>query len=211
MSVPNNVIQSQNIVLNQVPFTHAIMTNVNANNGIAVATHTNATNVDQTVNEPKPVMVESIPIANANVIGVPQSNVTVQSSVSSTPSKPALQNSTNISNSILNSDQILPKQRLLDLVREIDITVNLEDEVEEILLSYVDEFVERCISGASLIAKNRDVKTIEVKDVQMFLNRNYNMWTPGFGTDELRPYKRSAMTDAHKQRNAIIRKTVKKN
>lgn len=106
--------------------------------------------------------------------------------------------------------QVLTKQRLQDLVRETDSTLNLEEEVEEIILSYVDEFVDRCLNGAALIAKNRHVNTIEVKDVQQFLNRNYNMWTPGFGTDELKPYKRSLTTDAHKQRIALIRKTLKK-
>lgn len=105
---------------------------------------------------------------------------------------------------------LVTKQRLQDLVRETDPTLNLEEEVEEIILGYVDEFVERCLNGAALIAKNRKVNTIEVKDVQQFLNRNFNMWTPGFGTDELRPYKRSATTESHKQRIALIRKTLKK-
>ncbi|ENN77042.1 hypothetical protein YQE_06454, partial [Dendroctonus ponderosae] len=95
-------------------------------------------------------------------------------------------------------------------MRQIDHTITLEDDVEDILLSYVDDFVDRCLNGATLIAKNRNGNSIEVKDVQQFLNRNYNMWTPGFGTDELRPYKRSLTTEAHKQRNALIRKTVKK-
>jgi transcription initiation factor TFIID subunit 12 len=36
------------------------------------------------------------------------------------------------------------------------------------------------------------------------------MWIPGFGTDELRPYKRAAVTEAHKQRLALIRKALKK-
>jgi len=40
--------------------------------------------------------------------------------------------------------------------------------------------------------------------------RNWNMWIPGFGTDELRPYKRAAVTEAHKQRLALIRKALKK-
>ncbi|KAL1505561.1 hypothetical protein ABEB36_005102 [Hypothenemus hampei] len=106
--------------------------------------------------------------------------------------------------------QVVTKQRLQDLVREIDQTLTLEDDVEEILLSYVDEFVDRCLNGAALIAKNRHCNSIEVKDVQQFLNRNYNMWTPGFGTDELKPYKRSLTTEAHKQRTALIRKTLKK-
>jgi hypothetical protein len=36
------------------------------------------------------------------------------------------------------------------------------------------------------------------------------MWIPGFGTDELRPYKRAPVTEAHKQRMALIRKQMKK-
>lgn len=41
-------------------------------------------------------------------------------------------------------------------------------------------------------------------------DRNYNMWAPGLGTDELRPYKRSLTTESHKQRLALIRKALKK-
>lgn len=36
------------------------------------------------------------------------------------------------------------------------------------------------------------------------------MWIPGFGTDELRPYKRASLTEAHKQRLALIRRALKK-
>lgn len=36
------------------------------------------------------------------------------------------------------------------------------------------------------------------------------MWIPGFGTDEVRPYKRATVTEAHKQRLALIRKSIKK-
>lgn len=43
-----------------------------------------------------------------------------------------------------------------------------------------------------------------------FLERNWNMWIPGFGTDEVRPYKRATVTEAHKQRLALIRKSIKK-
>lgn len=42
------------------------------------------------------------------------------------------------------------------------------------------------------------------------IERNWNMWVPGFGTDELRPYKRATVTEAHKQRLALIRKAIKK-
>ena len=40
--------------------------------------------------------------------------------------------------------------------------------------------------------------------------RNWQMWIPGFGTEELKPYKRPPTTEAHKQRLALLRKAVKK-
>lgn len=32
--------------------------------------------------------------------------------------------------------------------------------------------------------------------------RNWNMWIPGFGSDDLKPYKKAPVTDAHKQVNS---------
>lgn len=45
MSLPNSIMQQQNIVINQIPLSHTIMTNVNATNGIPVVNsiqHTNS-------------------------------------------------------------------------------------------------------------------------------------------------------------------------
>ncbi|KAK3926191.1 Transcription initiation factor TFIID subunit 12 [Frankliniella fusca] len=106
--------------------------------------------------------------------------------------------------------QLLSKARLQDLVREIDPTVQLDDEVEELLMQLADDFVETAVNSASLLAKHRKASTIDVKDVQLHLERNWNMWIPGFGNDEIRPFKRAAMTEAHKQRLALIKKTLKK-
>lgn len=44
----------------------------------------------------------------------------------------------------------------------------------------------------------------------IFVARNYNIWTPGSGTDELKPYKRSVTMESHKQRMALIRRALKK-
>ncbi|XP_034253467.1 transcription initiation factor TFIID subunit 12-like [Thrips palmi] len=106
--------------------------------------------------------------------------------------------------------QLLSKARLQDLVREIDPNVQLDDEVEELLMQLADDFVETAVNSASLLAKHRKASTIDVKDVQLHLERNWNMWIPGFGNDEIRPFKRAAMTEAHKQRLALIRKALKK-
>lgn len=200
MSVPNltnSLIQPQNVVINQVPISH-IMTNINTNNGIPIATGLahGPPSADPNNEIKSGIVVESMPIASSGLVGVQTVPSTVKSFQAASSSS--------------DQAQVLTKQRLQDIVRDTDSTLNLEDEVEEIILGYVDEFVDRCLNGAALIAKNRHVNTIEVKDVQQFLNRNYNMWTPGFGTDELRPYKRSLTTEAHKQRLALIRKTLKK-
>jgi len=44
----------------------------------------------------------------------------------------------------------------------------------------------------------------------LFLERSCNVWVPGFGTDELKAYKRAPTVEAHKQRMALIKKTLKK-
>lgn len=56
MSVPNlsnSMMQQQNIVINQVPLSHAIMTNVNATNGIPVVNAIQHTNANDQVAEMK--------------------------------------------------------------------------------------------------------------------------------------------------------------
>lgn len=167
---------------------------------------------------------------------------------------------------------MLNKQRITELVREVDPTEQLEEEVEEMLLSIADDFIESTVNAACRLAKHRGARSLDVKDVQMYLGefkhssiemarwgcksaglvclcgtrfsvytpvitvsqfvtygsayyiesasqtlcifflseRNWHMWLPGFGTDELRPYKRAPTTEAHKQRLALIRKAIKK-
>ncbi|KAL6267221.1 hypothetical protein P5V15_000297 [Pogonomyrmex californicus] len=124
------------------------------------------------------------------------------------PSKPVQQSST--PSSFSDFPQFLTKTRLQDLVKEVDPTEQLDEEVEEMLLQLADDFVETTVNAACLLAKHRHANTVEVKDVQLHLERNWNMWIPGFGTDEVRPYKRATVTEAHKQRLALIRKSIKK-
>jgi transcription initiation factor TFIID subunit 12 len=75
--------------------------------------------------------------------------------------------------------QLITKPRLQDLVREIDPSVSLDEDVEDILLQIADEFVESVINGSCLLAKHRRNNKVEVKDVQLHLERNWNMWIPG--------------------------------
>ncbi|GAA6103046.1 hypothetical protein Q7C36_006605 [Tachysurus vachellii] len=106
--------------------------------------------------------------------------------------------------------QVLSKKKLQDLVREIDPNEQLDEDVEEMLLQVADDFIESVVTAACQLARHRKSNTLEVKDVQLHLERQWNMWIPGFGSDEIRPYKKACTTEAHKQRMALIRKTTKK-
>nr|XP_042905572.1 transcription initiation factor TFIID subunit 12 isoform X2 [Parasteatoda tepidariorum]XP_042905574.1 transcription initiation factor TFIID subunit 12 isoform X2 [Parasteatoda tepidariorum]XP_042905575.1 transcription initiation factor TFIID subunit 12 isoform X2 [Parasteatoda tepidariorum] len=105
---------------------------------------------------------------------------------------------------------VLTKQRLQDLVREVDPNVQPDEDVEELLLQIAEGFIDDVVSTSCFLAKHRKSSVLEVKDVQLSLEKNWNMCIPGFGSEELRPYKKSFSTEAHKQRMALIRKTLKK-
>ncbi|XP_064801311.1 transcription initiation factor TFIID subunit 12 isoform X2 [Oncorhynchus masou masou] len=106
--------------------------------------------------------------------------------------------------------QVLSKKKLQDLVREIDPNEQLDEDVEEMLLQIADDFIDSVVTAACQLARHRKSNTLEVKDVQLHLERQWNMWIPGYGSDEIRPYKKACTTEAHKQRMALIRKTTKK-
>lgn len=67
--------------------------------------------------------------------------------------------------------QILTRPRLQDLVREVDPTEQLDEEVEELLLQMADDFVESTVGAACLLAKHRKAPTVDVKDVQLHLGK----------------------------------------
>lgn len=106
--------------------------------------------------------------------------------------------------------QLISKPRLQELVREVNPTAQIDEEVEEMLLQLADDFIDSTLNAACAIAKHRHSPTVELRDVQLHLERQWNMWIPGFGNEELKPYKRAVTTEAHRQRLALLRKAMKK-
>nr|XP_060151425.1 transcription initiation factor TFIID subunit 12-like [Globicephala melas] len=107
------------------------------------------------------------------------------------------------------NNQVLTKKKLQDLVREVDPDEQLDEDVEEMLLQIADDFIESVVTAAYQLARHRKSSTLEVKDVQLHLERQWNMWIPGFGSEEIRPYKKTCTTEAHREM-ALIWKTTKK-
>ncbi|XP_062510247.1 transcription initiation factor TFIID subunit 12-like [Corticium candelabrum] len=106
--------------------------------------------------------------------------------------------------------QGVTRKRLQDLIKEIDPLEQLDEDVEEVIMQMADDFIDTVVSQSCMLARHRNSNTLEVKDVQLHLENCWNMWIPGFGSDDVRPYQKSATTEAHRQRLALIRKSVKK-
>lgn len=59
-----------------------------------------------------------------------------------------------------------------------------------------DEFVDNVVVAACKLARLRDSSTLEVKDIQLILERNYNIRIPGYASDELRAIRKFAPAPA---------------
>ncbi|KAF2769496.1 hypothetical protein EJ03DRAFT_246996, partial [Teratosphaeria nubilosa] len=90
-------------------------------------------------------------------------------------------------------DRVLSKRKLDELVRQV--TGGGEDgflspEVEELALGYVDDFVDNVITAACKLAKAKPSQTLDIKDFQIALERNYGIRIPGYSLDEVRSVKK---------------------
>jgi len=66
-------------------------------------------------------------------------------------------------------------------------------------MQIADDFIDNVVSASCELAKHRHSDTLETRDVLTYLERGWNMWIPGFSSDEIRPYKKPATAEAHKQ------------
>ncbi|ORX72348.1 hypothetical protein DL89DRAFT_221134 [Linderina pennispora] len=100
--------------------------------------------------------------------------------------------------------RILSKRKIQELVGEIDPTERLEPEVEDILCDIADEFIESVTAFACQLAKHRKADTLEAKDLQLHLERNWNIRIPGFAAEEIRSVRKTTVPSNHQERlNAI--------
>jgi transcription initiation factor TFIID subunit 12 len=60
----------------------------------------------------------------------------------------------------------------------------------QMFLQITDDFVDELLMAACKLAKVRGSNTLEVRDIQIILERQYNIRVPGFSTDEIRTVRR---------------------
>lgn len=106
-----------------------------------------------------------------------------------------------------NDRNILNKAKLQEIVKQIDPRQSLDPEVEEILLQIADDFIENNTLMGCAFAKHRGSDTLEVKDVQLSLSKNWGIYVPGFGSETLKPYKKPHFSEVHKQNIQLVKKT----
>jgi len=108
-----------------------------------------------------------------------------------------------------NPNRVLGKRKLQELVQQIDPHERLDPHVEDFLLDVADEFIDSVITFACRLAKHRKSTTLDVKDVQLHLERNWGIRVPGYAPDEVRPVKKHIPTHAYQQKlNAIAQTKV---
>jgi transcription initiation factor TFIID subunit 12 len=78
------------------------------------------------------------------------------------------------------------RRSIQDLVSSVDPNVKIEAEVEDLLLTIADEFIDSVTNFGCRLAKHRGGDTLEVRDLQLHLERNHNIRIPGFASDETR-------------------------
>ncbi|KAL9019029.1 MAG: hypothetical protein Q9185_003680 [Variospora sp. 1 TL-2023] len=107
-------------------------------------------------------------------------------------------------------ERVLGRKKLEELVRQVTGSIDGEEgetltaAAEETLLDVADDFVDQVVTAACKLAKLRSSQTLELRDIQLVLERNYNIRIPGYASDELRTVKKVQPTPGWTQKLAAV-------
>jgi transcription initiation factor TFIID subunit 12 len=58
------------------------------------------------------------------------------------------------------------------------------------VLNLADSFVDNVLNAACRVSKERGSRVLEIRDIQLVLERTYNIRIPGYSSDELRTVRK---------------------
>lgn len=90
---------------------------------------------------------------------------------------------------------MLTKRKLNELITRIsvdqgDVKTSVDNDVEDLFMDLADEFVTNVMEFSCSLAKHRKLDKVDVKDVQLHLERNWGIKVPGYMNDEIRPARK---------------------
>ncbi|KAH0543312.1 hypothetical protein FGG08_002375 [Glutinoglossum americanum] len=107
-------------------------------------------------------------------------------------------------------ERVLSKKKLDELVRQVTGGgeglggEGLSAEVEESILALADDFVDQVVTSACRLAKLRQSNTLDIRDIQLVLERNYNIRIPGYTSDEVRTVRKFAPAPGWTQKMSAV-------
>ena len=84
----------------------------------------------------------------------------------------------------------------------------MTDVPPQTLLQVADDFIDQVITSACKLAKLRQASQLDIRDLQIILERNYNIRVPGYASDELRTVKKIQPTQAWTQKLSAVQVRV---
>ena len=105
----------------------------------------------------------------------------------------------------IDTERVMSKRKLHELVKSIGIDEGdgetvIDGDVEELLLDLADDFVTNVTSFACRLAKHRRSDVLEPKDIQLHLERNWNIRIPGYAADEIRSIRKWYPSQSYSQK-----------
>jgi transcription initiation factor TFIID subunit 12 len=87
-------------------------------------------------------------------------------------------------------------------------TFTLDADAEKALSDFYESFVENALSFGCEVAKKRRSQVLQARDISVHLERQWNIYVPGFEDTQLRPYRRPQPSEAHRQRQLAVRRSL---
>mmetsp|Transcript_17589 Transcript_17589/g.36515 ORF Transcript_17589/g.36515 Transcript_17589/m.36515 type:complete len:102 (+) Transcript_17589:548-853(+) len=81
----------------------------------------------------------------------------------------------------------------------------ISSSLSQFLQEHADEFLEGVVEFACKLALHRKSKVLEARDLQLHLEKNWNIVVPGYG-DDPKPLRKQLLSNLHQSRMSTIGK-----